>query len=98
MRQLLSGLSIKLQVVVPVVFTLLLLVAGISYSTTTLKHVFNQVSLSTEGVITHKDDLTKIIDNTYGMASKPFTAYFVLKTSSSSLIHFSKNKPSALSY
>ncbi|WP_282175742.1 methyl-accepting chemotaxis protein [Vibrio nereis] len=76
MRQLLSGLSIKLQVVVPVVFTLLLLVAGISYSTTTLKHVFNQVSLSTEGVITHKDDLTKIIDNTYGMRIKAIYSLF----------------------
>lgn len=76
MRQLLSGLSIKVQVVVPVVFTLLLLVAGISYSTTTLKHVFNQVSLSTEGVITHKDDLTKIIDNTYGMRIKAIYSLF----------------------
>lgn len=40
MRQLLSGLSIKLQVVVPVIFTLLLLVVGISYSTTSLKKCF----------------------------------------------------------
>lgn len=47
MRQLLSGLSIKLQVVVPVIFTLLLLVVGISYSTTSLKNAFNQVTVST---------------------------------------------------
>lgn len=33
MRQLLSGLSIKLQVVVPVFFTLLLLIIGITFST-----------------------------------------------------------------
>lgn len=76
MRQLLSGLSIKLQVVVPVVFTLLLLGAGIGYSTTTLKQVFNQVSLSTEGVITHKDELTQIIDNTYGMRIKAIYSLF----------------------
>ncbi len=39
MRQLLSGLSIKIQVIVPVVFTLLLLLAGISYSASNLKNV-----------------------------------------------------------
>ncbi len=37
MRQLLSGLSIKLQVVVPVFFTLLLLIIGITFSTSSLK-------------------------------------------------------------
>lgn len=76
MRQLLSGLSIKLQVVVPVIFTLLLLVAGISYSTSNLKNVFNQVTVSTEGLITHKDELTKIIDNTYGMRIKAIYSLF----------------------
>jgi methyl-accepting chemotaxis protein len=76
MRQLLSGLSIKLQVVVPVIFTLLLLVAGISYSTSNLKHVFNQVTVSTEDLITHKDELTKIIDNTYGMRIKAIYSLF----------------------
>lgn len=38
MRQLLSGLSIKLQVVVPVFFTLLLLIIGITFSTSSLKN------------------------------------------------------------
>ncbi|UUM33100.1 methyl-accepting chemotaxis protein [Vibrio japonicus] len=76
MRQLLSGLSIKLQVVIPVVFTLLLLASGISFSTTTLNNAFNQVSLSTEEVISHKDDLTKIIDNTYGMRIKAIYSLF----------------------
>ena len=70
MRQLLSGLSIKLQVVVPVIFTLLLLVVGISYSTTSLKNAFNQVTVSTENLVNHKDELTQIIDNTYGMRIK----------------------------
>lgn len=76
MRQLLSGLSIKLQVVVPVVFTILLLIAGISYSTSTLKNAFNQVTVSTHDVIQHKDELTKIIDNTYGMRIKAIYSLF----------------------
>lgn len=67
MRQLLSGLSIKLQVVVPVVITMLLLIAGITYSTTSLENTFSRVTHSTEDLITNKDDLTTIIDNVYGM-------------------------------
>ncbi|MGC9401714.1 methyl-accepting chemotaxis protein [Vibrio genomosp. F10 str. 9ZC157] len=67
MRQLLNGLSIKIQVVIPVIFTMLLLLTGIIYSTTNLKHAFSQVSDSTEELIMHKDELTEIIDNTYAM-------------------------------
>jgi len=76
MRQLLSGLSIKLQVVVPVLFTLILLLIGISYSTTSLKDAFQEVTESTEEVISHKDQLTKIIDNTYGMRIKAIYSLF----------------------
>ncbi|GHY87183.1 methyl-accepting chemotaxis protein [Vibrio cholerae] len=67
MRQLLSGLSIKLQVVVPVFFTLLLLIIGITFSTSSLKTAFHQVTVSTEQPITDKDNLTTLIDNTYAM-------------------------------
>ncbi|PMJ99877.1 methyl-accepting chemotaxis protein [Vibrio sp. 10N.261.55.A7] len=67
MRQLLNGLSIKLQVVVPVILTMLLLLSGFVYSTINLKEAFNKVSLSTEELILHKDELTSIIDNTYAM-------------------------------
>ncbi|CSB52768.1 methyl-accepting chemotaxis protein [Vibrio cholerae] len=67
MRQLLSGLSIKLQVVVPVFFTLLLLIIGITFSTSSLKTAFHQVTISTEQLITDKDNLTTLIDNTYAM-------------------------------
>ncbi|HDZ9175681.1 methyl-accepting chemotaxis protein [Vibrio cholerae] len=67
MRQLLSGLSIKLQVVVPVFFTLLLLIIGITFSTSSLKTAFHQVTVSTEQLITDKDNLTILIDNTYAM-------------------------------
>ena len=76
MRQLLNGLSIKLQVVVPVVFTLLLLIIGITYSTNSLKEAFNKVTISTENVVEHKDNLTKIIDNTYGMRIKAIYSLF----------------------
>ncbi|MEK6166467.1 methyl-accepting chemotaxis protein [Vibrio cholerae] len=67
MRQLLSGLSIKLQVVVLVFFTLLLLIIGITFSTSSLKTAFHQVTVSTEQLITDKDNLTTLIDNTYAM-------------------------------
>ncbi|EJL6760313.1 methyl-accepting chemotaxis protein [Vibrio cholerae] len=67
MRQLLSGLSIKLQVVVPVFFTLLLLIIGITFSTSSLKTAFHQVTVSTEQLISDKDNLTTLIDNTYAM-------------------------------
>lgn len=67
MRHLLSGLSIKLQVVVPVFFTLLLLIIGITFSTSSLKTAFHQVTVSTEQLITDKDNLTTLIDNTYAM-------------------------------
>ncbi|MEL7292426.1 MAG: methyl-accepting chemotaxis protein [Pseudomonadota bacterium] len=76
MRQLLNGLSIKLQVVVPVVLTLVVLIVGITYSTTSLRNAFNQVTTSTEDVISHKDNLTKIIDNTYGMRIKAIYSLF----------------------
>lgn len=76
MRQVLNGLSIKLQVIVPVLFTLLLLIIGISYSTTNLKQAFKQVTISTQEVVTHKDELTKIIDNTYGMRIKAIYSLF----------------------
>lgn len=67
MRTFLSSLSIKIQVVVPVLLTLILLVSGVTYSTNNLKSVFSQVSQSTEDLVEHKDHLTQIIDNTYGM-------------------------------
>ncbi|EKF9734035.1 methyl-accepting chemotaxis protein, partial [Vibrio cholerae] len=59
--------SIKLQVVVPVFFTLLLLIIGITFSTSSLKTAFHQVTVSTEQLITDKDNLTTLIDNTYAM-------------------------------
>ncbi|WP_165313489.1 methyl-accepting chemotaxis protein [Vibrio ziniensis] len=67
MRKLISALSIKLQVVVPVFITMLLLIAGITYSSSSLKTAFKNVTQSTEQLIEHKDDITNIINNTYSM-------------------------------
>lgn len=67
MRKLISSLSIKLQVVVPVFVTMLLLIAGITYSSSTLKSAFKGVTQSTEQIIEHKDYVTNIVNNTYAM-------------------------------
>ncbi|MEH0667418.1 HAMP domain-containing protein [Vibrio scophthalmi] len=76
MRQLLSNLSIKVQVVVPVIFTLILLIAGITYSSNSLTHAFRTVKNSTEHLVNHKEELTDIIDNTYGMRIKAIYSLF----------------------
>ncbi len=67
MRKLISGLSIKMQVVVPVFITMLLLIAGITYSTSSLKSAFRDVSNVTTDVIKSKDDINHIVNNTYAM-------------------------------
>ncbi len=67
MRKLISGLSIKIQVVVPVFITMLLLIAGITYSTSSLKSAFKDVSNVTTHVIESKDDINHIVNNTYAM-------------------------------
>lgn len=67
MRKLISSLSIKLQVVVPVFVTMLLLITGITYSSSTLKSAFKGVTQSTEQIIEHKDYVTNIVNNTYAM-------------------------------
>ncbi|MZI94607.1 HAMP domain-containing protein [Vibrio sp. CAIM 722] len=76
MRQLLSNLSIKLQVVIPVIITMLLLIAGITYSTSTLKSAFDEASNSTQKLIQHKEEVINIIDNTYGMRIKAIYSLF----------------------
>ncbi|MEZ8194117.1 methyl-accepting chemotaxis protein [Vibrio cortegadensis] len=67
MRQLLSNLSIKVQVIVPVLFTVVLLLIGITFGGQKLEEAFNDVTTSTEDVIVFKDGLSTIVDNTYAM-------------------------------
>lgn len=64
MRQILNGLSIKVQIILPVIATLSVLTVGIILSSNSLKSTFHDVTVSTEELILHKDELTQIIDNT----------------------------------
>ena len=54
MRQLLSALSIKQQVLTPVVFTIILLVIGLTTGISKLEHAFDKVTSSTNNLIVHK--------------------------------------------
>jgi len=67
MRKLISRLSIKQQVVVPVAITMLLLIAGITYSTSNLTSAFKDVSNVSANVVESKDNINSIINNTYAM-------------------------------
>ncbi|MGR5237490.1 methyl-accepting chemotaxis protein [Vibrio alfacsensis] len=76
MRQLLSTLSIKLQVFVPVLFTVILLIAGLSIGIGKLEQAFDKVKVSTNDLIVHKEELSSIVDNTYAMRIKAIYSLF----------------------
>ena len=76
MRQFLSTLSIKLQVFLPVLFTVVLLVIGLTVGISKLDQAFNKVSTSTHSLVVHKDDLSAIVDNTYAMRIKAIYSLF----------------------
>ncbi len=76
MRQFLSTLSIKLQVFLPVLFTVVLLVIGLSVGIGKLDQAFNKVSISTNKLIIHKEELSAIVDNTYAMRIKAIYGLF----------------------
>lgn len=76
MRQLLSALSIKLQVFVPVLFTVILLIVGLSVGIGKLEQAFDKVTVSTNNLIVHKEELSSIVDNTYAMRIKAIYSLF----------------------
>ncbi|MCS0416226.1 methyl-accepting chemotaxis protein [Vibrio diabolicus] len=76
MRQFLSTLSIKLQVLLPVLFTVVLLVIGLSVGIGKLDQAFNKVSTSTNKLIIYKEELSAIVDNTYAMRIKAIYSLF----------------------
>lgn len=76
MRQFLSTLSIKSQVFLPVLFTVVLLAIGSSIGISKLDQAFNKVSTSTHNLIVHKDELISIVDNTYAMRIKAIYSLF----------------------
>ncbi|KIF50083.1 chemotaxis protein [Vibrio owensii 47666-1] len=76
MRQLLSTLSIKSQVFVPVLFTVILLIVGLSIGIGKLEQAFDKVTVSTNNLIVHKEELSSIVDNTYAMRIKAIYSLF----------------------
>ncbi|POF52362.1 methyl-accepting chemotaxis protein, partial [Vibrio vulnificus] len=76
MRRFLNTLSIKAQVLVPVAFTIVLLLGGVTLGASNLKHAFERVTVSTEQLIVHKGELGEIVDNMYGMRIKAIYSLF----------------------
>ncbi len=76
MRQFFSTLSVKLQIFLPVLFTVVLITIGLSLGISKLNQAFNKVSESTHSLIVHKDELSAIVDNTYAMRIKAIYSLF----------------------
>ncbi|WP_423840725.1 methyl-accepting chemotaxis protein [Vibrio mytili] len=79
MRQFLSALSIKQQIFLPVLFTVVLLIIGLSVGMNKLEQAFDRVSESTHQLVVHKDELSSIVDNTYAMRIKAIYSLFNAK-------------------
>ncbi|MFA0079783.1 methyl-accepting chemotaxis protein [Vibrio artabrorum] len=76
MRNLLSGLSIKIQILIPVLFSVVLLLAGIIVGGEELENAFSDVSIATDQLIIHKEELSEIVDNSYDMRIKSIYSLF----------------------
>ncbi|MFA0707344.1 methyl-accepting chemotaxis protein [Vibrio sp. 10N.222.48.A3] len=76
MRQLLSGLSIKIQILIPVLFSVVLLLTGVIIGGDKLENAFKDVSTATDQLILHKEELSEIVDNSYGMRIKAIYSLF----------------------
>ncbi|MGO2321092.1 MAG: methyl-accepting chemotaxis protein [Vibrio toranzoniae] len=76
MRQLLSGLSIKIQILIPVLFSVVVLLAGVIIGGDKLESAFKDVSTATDQLILHKEELSEIVDNSYGMRIKAIYSLF----------------------
>ncbi len=76
MRQFLSTLSVKLQIFLPVLFTIFLLTIGLTFGMSKLDQAFNKVSVSTHNLVIHKNELSAIVDNTYAMRIKAIYSLF----------------------
>ncbi len=76
MRQFLSTLSVKLQIFLPVLFTVVLLTIGLSFGINKLDNAFDKVSESTHNLVVHKNELSAIVDNTYAMRIKAIYSMF----------------------
>ncbi|MFA0112334.1 methyl-accepting chemotaxis protein [Vibrio sp. 10N.261.46.E11] len=76
MRQLLSGLSIKIQILIPVLFSVVLLLTGVIIGGDKLENAFKDVSTATDRLVLHKEELSEIVDNSYGMRIKAIYSLF----------------------
>ncbi|MEZ9563642.1 methyl-accepting chemotaxis protein [Vibrio artabrorum] len=76
MRNLLSSLSIKIQILIPVLFSVVLLLAGIIVGGEELENAFSDVSVATDQLIIHKEELSEIVDNSYDMRIKSIYSLF----------------------
>ncbi|UTT86347.1 methyl-accepting chemotaxis protein [Vibrio pelagius] len=76
MRQSLSGLSIKIQILLPVLFSVVLLLTGVIIGGEKLEEAFQDVSTATDNLIIHKEELSDIVDNSYGMRIKAIYSLF----------------------
>lgn len=76
MRQFFSTLSVKLQIFLPVLFTVVLITIGLSFGINKLDQAFNKVSTSTHSLVVHKNELRAIVDNTYAMRIKAIYSLF----------------------
>lgn len=63
----LKNLSIKTQIMIPMVLSIVILLIGCLYSGSSLKNAFGEVSNSTATLIKQKDSMTHISDNAYAM-------------------------------
>ena len=76
MRRLFNTLSLKTQVLVPVMSSMILILIGLLYSSNQLSNAFNKVSNSTNDLIIYKKSLNDIVENTYDMRIKAIYSLF----------------------
>lgn len=88
MRRFFNSLSVKMQILVPVLFSITLILIGLLYSSSQLGNAFSKVSRATSDLITYKSSLNQIVNNTYDMRIKAIYSLFTaddLKTYASVL-------------
>lgn len=76
MRRLFNTLSLKTQVLVPVMSSMTLILIGLLYSSSQLSSAFNKVSNSTNDLIIYKTSLNDIVENIYDMRIKAIYSLF----------------------
>ena len=76
MRRLFNTLSLKVQILVPVMSSMMLILIGLLYSSGQLSGAFNKVSNSTNDLIVYKTSLNDIVENTYDMRIKAIYSLF----------------------